>query len=102
MKKKESAENTTDSMMAILYSTVSPHNHYSNDHKKFQEVSLSCRFTICGIVVLHIVEARTNMKYVSERLGHASIKTTADTYLHITKKMEDDALKLYQRYTKGL
>lgn len=42
------------------------------------------------------------MKYVSERLGHASIKTTADTYLHITKKMEDDALKLYQRYTKGL
>jgi len=45
-------------MRAILYSTVSPHNHYSNDHKKFQEVSLSCRFTICGIVVLHIVEAR--------------------------------------------
>ncbi|MGG4010694.1 tyrosine-type recombinase/integrase [Bacillus smithii] len=39
-----------------------------------------------------------NIKYVSERLGHASIKTTADTYLHI----EDDALELYQRCNKGL
>ncbi|MBE3570195.1 MAG: site-specific integrase [Bacillales bacterium] len=51
---------------------------------------------------VHLLEAGANIKYVSERLGHASIKTTADTYLHITKKIEDDALELYQRYTHNL
>lgn len=50
---------------------------------------------------VHLLEAGANIKYVSERLGHASIKTTADIYLHITKKIEDDALDLYQRYTKS-
>lgn len=49
---------------------------------------------------VHLLEAGANIKYVSERLGHASIKTTADTYLHVTKKIEDDALDLYQRYIK--
>lgn len=47
---------------------------------------------------VHLLEAGANIKYVSERLGHASIKTTADTYLHVTKKIEDDALEKYQRY----
>lgn len=49
---------------------------------------------------VHLLEAGANIKYVSERLGHASIKTTADTYLHVTKKIENDALALYQRYIK--
>lgn len=47
---------------------------------------------------VHLLEAGADIKYVSERLGHASIKTTADTYLHITKKIESDALDKYQRY----
>lgn len=47
---------------------------------------------------VHLLEAGVNIKYVSERLGHASIKVTADTYLHITDKIESDALELYERY----
>ncbi|BAU26785.1 phage integrase family protein [Aneurinibacillus soli] len=47
---------------------------------------------------VHLLEAGANIKYVSERLGHASVKVTADTYLHITKKIEDDALTLYEQY----
>lgn len=47
---------------------------------------------------VHLLEAGANIKYVSERLGHASVKTTADTYLHVTEKIEDDALDLYSRY----
>src|SRR5690606_13905918 len=47
---------------------------------------------------VHLLEAGVNIKYVSERLGHASVKVTADTYLHITKKIEDDALDLYGQY----
>lgn len=47
---------------------------------------------------VHLLEAGANLKYVSERLGHASIKVTADTYLHVTEKIEDDALELYSKY----
>ena len=49
---------------------------------------------------VHLLEAGATIKYVSERLGHASIKVTADTYLHITKKIEDDALQLYESYVR--
>ncbi|UED76068.1 site-specific integrase [Brevibacillus sp. DP1.3A] len=49
---------------------------------------------------VHLLEAGANIKYVSERLGHASVKVTADTYLHVTKKIEDDALALYERYVQ--
>lgn len=47
---------------------------------------------------VHLLEAGANIKYVSERLGHKSVKVTADTYLHITDKIADDALALYERY----
>ncbi|OMC86885.1 recombinase XerC [Viridibacillus sp. FSL H7-0596] len=49
---------------------------------------------------VHLLEAGANIKYVSERLGHASIKTTADTYLHVTKKIEDDSLDMYETYMR--
>ncbi|PGS80823.1 recombinase XerC [Bacillus cereus] len=47
---------------------------------------------------VHLLESGANIKYVSERLGHASIKTTADTYLHITKKIAEDSISAYQNY----
>lgn len=49
---------------------------------------------------VHLLEAGANIKYVSERLGHASTKVTADTYLHITEKIENEALELYSQYIK--
>lgn len=49
---------------------------------------------------VHLLEAGANLKYVSERLGHSSVKVTADTYLHITEKIEDEALELYTKYIK--
>ncbi|KKI85336.1 recombinase XerC [Shouchella clausii] len=50
---------------------------------------------------VHLLEAGVNIKYVSERLGHASVKVTADTYLHVTNKIEDDALTLYENYVEN-
>lgn len=47
---------------------------------------------------VHLLESGVNIKYVSTRLGHSSISITADTYLHITNKIEEDALDLYQKY----
>lgn len=49
---------------------------------------------------VHLLEANANIKYVSERLGHRSISTTADIYMHITKKLDTDQLKLYTDYLK--
>lgn len=49
---------------------------------------------------VHLLEAGATIKYVSARLGHKSVKITADTYLHITEKIEDDALALYESYVK--
>lgn len=47
---------------------------------------------------VHMLESGANIKYVSERLGHKSIKVTADTYLHVTEKIENEALEKYSEY----
>ncbi|MFB9218739.1 hypothetical protein [Kurthia sibirica] len=38
------------------------------------------------------------MKELQDRLGHASMQVTADTYSHITKKMETHAVELFDIY----
>ncbi|WP_028988058.1 tyrosine-type recombinase/integrase [Thermicanus aegyptius] len=48
---------------------------------------------------VHLLEAGATIKYVAERLGHASIKTT-EKYLHVTQKIEKDALALYEQYVR--
>ncbi|MGY0656085.1 recombinase XerC [Bacillus subtilis] len=47
-----------------------------------------------------LLESGVSLKYVSKRLGHKFIKTTADTYLDITEKIEEDELKKFASYTK--
>lgn len=47
-----------------------------------------------------MLESGVSIKYVSNRLGHKTIKTTADTYLDITEKIEEDELKKFASYTK--
>jgi len=39
-----------------------------------------------------LLEAGASPKYIAERLGHKSVKTTMDTYMHISAKMEEDEL----------
>ena len=47
---------------------------------------------------VHLLESGSNIKYVSERLGHSSINMTANVYLHVSKKMETEAISMYERY----
>ncbi|MCY9511355.1 site-specific integrase [Paenibacillus larvae] len=47
-----------------------------------------------------LLESGASIKFVSKRLGHKTIKTTADTYLDITEKIEEDELKKFASYTK--
>ncbi|WP_424475413.1 tyrosine-type recombinase/integrase [Oceanobacillus kimchii] len=70
----------------------------------FKEICKRCELPMLSPHALrhthavHLLESGASIKYVSKRLGHASIKTTADTYLHITEKIEDDAIEKYQQY----
>lgn len=48
---------------------------------------------------VHLLESGATIKYVAVRLGHSSIKTT-EKYLHVTKKIEKDALDMYAQYMK--
>jgi integrase len=48
-----------------------------------------------------LLEAGANIKFVSQRLGHQSIKTTADIYLDVTDKVEEDELSKFTSYTKN-
>ncbi|MGK9390672.1 tyrosine-type recombinase/integrase [Bacillus sp. RK1064] len=47
-----------------------------------------------------LIESGANLKYVSNRLGHKTIKTTADTYVDVTEKIEEDELQKFASYTK--
>jgi integrase len=47
-----------------------------------------------------LLEAGASIKYVSQRLGHQTIKTTADIYLDVTDKVEEDELSKFASYTK--
>lgn len=39
-----------------------------------------------------LLEARVQLKVVSERLGHASIATTADIYSHVLPEMQQEVV----------
>lgn len=46
-----------------------------------------------------LLESGASIKFVADRLGHKTTKTTTDTYLDITEKIEEDELKKFASYT---
>lgn len=48
-----------------------------------------------------LLESGASIKFVADRLGHKTIKTTSDTYLDITEKIEEDELKKFASYMKN-
>lgn len=47
---------------------------------------------------VHLLESGSNIKFVSERLGHSTINMTANVYLHVSKKMETDSISRYENF----
>lgn len=47
---------------------------------------------------VHLLESGSNIKFVSDRLGHSTINMTANVYLHVSKKMEEESLAQYENY----
>lgn len=50
---------------------------------------------------VHLLQSGANIKYVSERLGHATIDMTANVYLHVTKSMDETSVDQYDQFLKS-
>lgn len=46
-----------------------------------------------------LIENGAQIKDVSNRLGHSSVKTTLETYTHNTEKMKNETVELFERLT---
>lgn len=45
-----------------------------------------------------LIEAGIPVKAVSERLGHGNVRTTLETYVHVTKTMREDAANKFEEF----
>lgn len=43
-----------------------------------------------------LLEAGANIKDIQRRLGHSRLSTTMDTYSHVTKKMKEDSVNIFE------
>ncbi|MGE6228598.1 tyrosine-type recombinase/integrase [Paenibacillus chitinolyticus] len=50
----------------------------------------STAHTLRHSYAVHLLEAGANIKNVSERLRHISVKVTADTFLYIAQKIKEE------------
>ncbi|MCY8275066.1 site-specific integrase [Bacillus inaquosorum] len=49
-----------------------------------------------------LLESGADMKYIQERLGHKSMMVTADVYAHISKKLDQNRIKDYEKYVSSI
>ncbi|WP_232365231.1 tyrosine-type recombinase/integrase [Lentilactobacillus fungorum] len=47
-----------------------------------------------------LLENGAKMKEVRHRLGHAKITTTMDTYSHVTRKMQNQTVNIFEKMLK--
>ncbi len=65
-----------------------------------KEAELSSEFRMHDCRHTHatwLISKGVNIKAVSERLGHKSIRTTLDVYSHITNSMQDEAVRAMEK-----
>ena len=47
-----------------------------------------------------LIESGANVKNVQTRLGHTTIQTTLQTYVHDTEKMAEQSVEIFERVTQ--
>ena len=74
----------------------SPSSFSGHDFKQLLDIAgIDRKFRIHDMRHTHatwLLEARVNIKVVSERLGHSSIRITLDTYAHVLQTMQQEAV----------
>lgn len=67
-----------------------------NIQKKLKPYNKEFRFhTLRHFYATKALEAGTNIKVVSNRLGHASVQVTLDRYVTMTPEMDDEAVNIF-------
>lgn len=82
---KENGENITTDSLKYLSRVV---NYELNINYHFH----SLRHTHATM----LLEAGANFKDIQKRLGHAKLATTMDTYSHVTQKMKDETVDIFE------
>ena len=61
------------------------------------ELGINCRFhDFRDTRATRLIEAGADIKAVSKRLGHSTIRTTYEIYVRVTEKMKDDAVDKFE------
>ena len=61
------------------------------------ELGINCRFhDFRDTHATRLIEAGADVKAVSKRLGHSTIRTTYEIYVRVTEKMKDDAVDKFE------
>lgn len=63
------------------------------------ELGISCRFhDFRDTHATRLIEKWADIKAVSKRLGHSTIRTTYEIYVRVTTKMESDIVDKFEEY----
>ena len=61
------------------------------------ELGINCRFhDFRDTHATRLIEAGADVKAVSKRLGHSTIRTTYEIYVRVTEKMKNDAVDKFE------
>lgn len=75
----------------------SPSSFSGHDFKELlDQVGISRKFRVHDMRHTHatwLIDAGVNIKVISDRLGHSSIRVTLDTYAHVSHEMQETAVK---------
>ncbi len=67
------------------------------------ELGINCRFhDFRDTHATRLIEAGADIKAVSKRLGHSTIKTTYEIYVRVTNKMKNDTVERFEQYAVNL
>lgn len=44
-----------------------------------------------------LTENGANIKIIQKRLGHSKLSTTMDTYVHVTQKMKNESVDIFEK-----
>lgn len=67
---------------------------------KIINVELGIKFNFHALRHTHatmLIEAGAEIKTVSQRLGHSSVRTTIETYVHVTQNMKNDIVDKFEQ-----
>jgi integrase len=67
------------------------------------ELGINCRFhDFRDTHATRLIEAGADIKAVSKRLGHSTIRTTYEIYVRVTSKMENDTVERFEQFAVNL